>query len=169
MAYEFYFSVKGKTQGQLKGEAMRESRADQWMVGLSFAHQIQSPRDVATGRASGKRQHGPIVVAKEWGPATPQLMQALATNEMLDEVNFEFIKTNDEGIEYVYHKISLVNATVSKVEYNTGGSNSEGSAKTERAYDTMELESISFTYQKIVHENTDGSTMAEDDWIAQGG
>lgn len=32
---------------------------------------VQSPRDVATGQASGKRQHKPIRVIKEWGTSGP--------------------------------------------------------------------------------------------------
>jgi len=42
---------------------------------LKQAHYtIVSPRDAATGQASGKRTHKPIGVVKEWGAATPQLM-----------------------------------------------------------------------------------------------
>ena len=33
----------------------------------------QQHRDVATGQASGKRQHKPISVVKEWGAASPML------------------------------------------------------------------------------------------------
>ncbi len=35
---------------------------------------IKSPRDSASGQASGKRQHGAVTFIKEWGPSTPQLM-----------------------------------------------------------------------------------------------
>ena len=34
---------------------------------------MKSPRDVATGMASGKRQYAPIKIVKEWGAASPQL------------------------------------------------------------------------------------------------
>ena len=40
---------------------------------LSNASYIVSPRDSATGQASGKRQHKPVTFVKEWGAATPQL------------------------------------------------------------------------------------------------
>lgn len=42
---------------------------------LKEAHHIISPRDVATGQASGKRMHKPVTFVKEWGAATPQLSQ----------------------------------------------------------------------------------------------
>ena len=36
-------------------------------------YQVKGPRDAASGQASGKRQHRPITIVKEWGAATPQL------------------------------------------------------------------------------------------------
>ena len=35
---------------------------------------VTSPRDAASGQASGKRMHKPFTIVKEWGAATPQLM-----------------------------------------------------------------------------------------------
>lgn len=35
--------------------------------------QIVSPRDSATGLATGKRMHKPFVMTKEWGTASPEL------------------------------------------------------------------------------------------------
>lgn len=36
-------------------------------------YRVTSPRDSASGQASGKRQHRPVTFIKEWGAATPQL------------------------------------------------------------------------------------------------
>jgi hypothetical protein len=38
---------------------------------------ISSPRDVATGQSSGKRQHGEIKIIKEWSAASPALHIAI--------------------------------------------------------------------------------------------
>lgn len=166
--YEFYFSIEGSTQGQFKGESRRESRADTWMVGLGFEHAIEAPRDVATGRASGKRQHGPIRVTKEWGPATPQILQALATHEILPSVVFEFLKTDESGQEYVYYTIRLTNAVVLGVSQRTGTENTNTSARSQVRFDNMELETIELGYQRIEWESADGSTMATADWFGGG-
>ena len=41
---------------------------------LRAAHyNVKSPRDSASGMASGKRTHHPVTFVKEWGPSTPQL------------------------------------------------------------------------------------------------
>lgn len=37
------------------------------------SYQIVSPRDAASGQASGKRMHKPVTITKEWGAASPQL------------------------------------------------------------------------------------------------
>jgi type VI secretion system secreted protein Hcp len=163
MAFQFHVAIKGQTQGQFKGEGIQDKRKDKWMPGLGFAYELKSPRDIATGQASGKRQHGPIKFIKEWGAATPQIFTACATNEVLPEVNIEFTKTNPNGEEYVYHTIKLTNATVSDIRQFTESTDGAGrhtlTSKTE-------LEEVSFTFQKIEVQNTDGKTMFMDDWQA---
>jgi len=165
MAYEFYVTIEGTKQGKWKGESPRDKHKDK-IGGLSYFHEIKSPRDVATGQASGKRQHGAITITKEWGASTPQSFQCLCTNEVLKTVLFEFFKTNATGEEYLYHTIKLTNATISNIKYMTGAGAGEGasSAKHTSHLDTHELEALSFTYQKIEVENKDGKTMGLDDW-----
>lgn len=163
MAYEFYVTVQGTKQGKFKGESPREAHKEKFPC-ISYRHEIKSPRDVATGQASGKRQHGAVTVTKEWGAASPQLFQALVTNEVLPSVLFEFIHTTPDGAEEVYYTIKLVDATVSGINYTTGADESAGSAKTTATYDTHELENVSFTYRRIEVEHKPGKTSAIDDW-----
>ncbi len=163
MAYEFYVTIEGTKQGKFKGESIRDKHKDK-LAGIAYRHEIKSPRDVATGQASGKRQHGPISFTKEWGASTPQIFQALVTNEVLKSVLFEFVHTTPEGDEEVYHTIRLSSATVSNVKYSTGAAESAGTAKTTVTYDTHELEDVSFTYQRIEVESKTGKTTAVDDW-----
>jgi type VI secretion system secreted protein Hcp len=161
MAYEFYVKVKGQKQGDFKNETPREKHQGK-IPGISFYYQVSSPRDSASGQASGKRTHHPVTFVKEWGASTPQFFQALATNEVLPSVLFEFVKTDKNGEEYVYHTIKLVNATVSNIkQYLTPGTASA-------SHDVHELEEISFTFQRIEIENKDGKTMAVDDWFQRG-
>ena len=41
------------------------------------SHTITSPRDLATGQASGKRQHQPFRITKEWSASSPTLRIAI--------------------------------------------------------------------------------------------
>ena len=95
MAYEFYVTVEATKQGRLKGESTRERKGDR-LSGISFHYSVGSPRDAASGQASGKRQHQPVSFVKEWGAASPQLFQAAVTNEVLKSVLFEFVRTNEQ-------------------------------------------------------------------------
>jgi type VI secretion system secreted protein Hcp len=166
MSYEFYVTIDGAAQNKFKGESLVGPQAEK-MTGLSFKHEITAPRDIATGLPSGKRQHRPISFVKEWGPASPQIMQAVCTNEMLKTVLFEFFHTTREGKVEKYYTIELTNATICGVKYMTGAEagGSASTAKTDAQWDTLELEEVSFTYQKIAVSHLPGSTSTSDDWV----
>lgn len=167
MAYEFYVSIEGTKQGRFKGETGAARRGDgtaeslgaDKIAGIRYLSEVKSPRDVATGQASGKRQHQPITITKEWGAASPQLFQALVQNEVLKSVFFEFVKTSSQGTEVVYHTVKLTNATVSNIKAYVDLTDTTGDP-----YDAHELEDVSFTFQKIEMENKEGQTVASDDW-----
>lgn len=158
MAYEFYMTIEGTKQGKFKGESTRAAHKDKAPC-LQFSYAVQSPRDVATGLASGKRQHQPFVVTKEVGASTPQVFQSCVTNEVLKSVLFEYIHTTAEGKEEVFYTIKLTNATVAGHKHYT-----DATAKHTEANDTHELEEVSFTFQKIDIEHKVGKTAASDDW-----
>jgi type VI secretion system Hcp family effector len=58
----------------------------------------------------------PIQISKQWGAASPQILQALATNEVLNPVIVEFTRTTPDGKEQVYQRVTLTNALVVDVE-----------------------------------------------------
>ncbi len=166
MAFQAHMSIKGTKQGQFKGEGIQDKRKDKWMPVLSFSSEVKSPRDIATGQASGKRQWSPVKCIKEWGAASPQGLLACVTNEVLTEIQIEFTKTNAKGEEYVYQTVKLTNATVAAVRRYTGEGDSESSSRHTSAVDTMELEEWAFTFEKIEVEDKDGKTSFIDDWKA---
>ena len=162
-AYEFYVTIEGTKQGKFKGESTREGLQNK-IPGVGFQYEVKSPRDVATGQASGKRQHGALVIIKEWGAASPQLFQALVTNEVLKSVQIEFVRTDQSGREYVFQTIRLTNATVSNFKkYISVAECGTSTAKMQPAYATK-LEDISITFQRIDFTDVNGKTAAADDW-----
>ncbi len=142
----FYVTIEGAKQGQFKGEGSRNK-----IEGLKLFYEVSSPHDPATGQASGKRQHKAVTITKEWGAATPQLFQALVTNEALKSVLFEFIRTTPQGQDEVYYTVKLTNASVSHLKQYTDESGAE-------------LEDVSFTFQRIEIDHRPGRTSASDDW-----
>lgn len=159
-AYEFYVTIEGTKQGKFKGESVRQSQRDK-TPGLRFQYMVMSPRDVATGQASGRRQHQPIVITKAWGVSSPQIFQALVTNEVLKSVVIEFWRTNPNGQEYLFQIIRLTNSTIASIRQYANVAN-PGEPLGGTLY--HELEDISFTFQRIEIFNQEGKTMAMDDW-----
>jgi type VI secretion system secreted protein Hcp len=161
MALDFYVTIEGVKQGKFKGEGHTKGHEDK-IVGLAFDYQLTSPRDPATGQASGKRQHSPVKFTKEWGAASPQIFQALVSQEVLKAVLFEFIRANPTGGEAVYQTVKLLDATVSQLhQYKLMPPQQQGVK-----IDTQELEDVSFTFHKIEIDNKVGKTQAADDWSA---
>ena len=118
---------------------------------------VLSPRDPATGQASGRRVHSPIVFTKEWGAASPQIYQALVTNEVLTSVVFDFISVLPDGTEGTYFLIHLTDAVVVEVRQYIGSAPGEAGI-------TRELEDVSLVYQTISLEDKVSGTSVHDSW-----
>ena len=114
-------------------------------------HSVISPRDAASGLPTGKRQHAPITITKSIDKSTPLLYNTLVNNENLTGVTITLYRPSSKG-PAEYFTIDLLNASVAGFE----SLSSEDSL-------TLDRETISFTYQKIIWTWTDGGITAEDD------
>jgi type VI secretion system secreted protein Hcp len=155
MAYEFYVTIEGAKQGRLAGESPRRVHKGK-LAGIGFSYEVTSPRDVASGQATGKRQHGAVTFTKEWGAASPQLFTALVTNEVIKSVLFEFVRTNDVGVEYVFHTIRLTDAAITAIHQYIAAQEEDPDL------DNAELEDVALTFRGIEIENLDAKTTASD-------
>lgn len=165
MAFLAYISIKGKKQGQFKGEALTENRADNWMPVLGFFMGLKSPRDAASGQASGRRQFKPVTISKAWGAASPQALTACSTNEVLTEVVIDFLRTNANGEEYVHQTVKLTDATLIEITRSAGDTGPTDGGEDWRlspAAEAPALEQWSFTFRKIEVEDKDGKTTYSD-------
>ncbi len=153
-------AIRGVRQGQFKGQNTMRGQ-EKWIPCSQFLLSLTAPRDNATGQASGRRQYAPIVVTKEWGAASPQIMSAATSNEVLQQVEFEFVRTNAQGMEYVFQTVTLTNATISAFKEYIGFPDAG------EPPNPHPLEDVSFTFQKIEITNNDGKTTAVDDWSAR--
>jgi type VI secretion system secreted protein Hcp len=115
--------------------------ANSLIVLTGLSHEVVSPRDPASGLATGKRMHKPIMLTKEMDKSSPLLMKALVTNQTLPAVQIG-LKKGGQTVA----TIKLTNAQVSS--YVTHGL----------------IETWSFTYQKIQWTWLDGGVTAQDDW-----
>jgi hypothetical protein len=70
---------------------------------LRQAHYVTSPRDSGGGMPTGKRQHGSVKFVKEWGPASPQLLQVKPTYDVKQ------LKGNERLAADGWTEVSLAN------------------------------------------------------------
>ena len=117
-----YLTVKGQKSGNVQGGSQAKGHEGSIEV-LGFDYGVSSPRDAATGQASGKRIHKPLIITKELDKSSPILFQALVTNEVLPEVNFQFTRAGSDGKEIQYYTIKLTNATISEIHQSDQGKN----------------------------------------------
>ena len=98
------------------------SRKDQKPDGMpviQFDYGVASPRDVASGQATGKRIHHPLKVVHEVNEWSPFLLRALVTNELFSSVLVEFFKTEDGGKSIKYYEVRLTHANASSLRQFT--------------------------------------------------
>ncbi len=161
-AQSVFMTVEGVKQGKFKGETMNRKLADRMDV-TGYLQELSSPRDLATGQASGKRIHQPLIVLKPAGASSPQFFSAAATNELLKKVVIEVYKTDPSGMEVLAFTITLENAGISNYKQFIGPvQNQQFKPADNGIYDE-----IRFTFQKITVENKIANTIATDDWTRQ--
>lgn len=160
-AQEFYFSAVGARQGVFKGEA-RQKGMENKIVGLTFDYSVVSPRDPASGMATGKRQHRPIRIIKPWGASSTQFFTALVMNEVLSNVTIDFFSINTATGQLVLdHTVKLTNASVASITHHSDNGVVEEKAGKAPAYESIEL-----TFQQIEIIDQLNKGMAMDSWLA---
>ncbi len=159
MALNAYLKLKGQIQGNIKGSVTQAGREDSIMV-IGFSHEVVSPRDAASGIATGKRQHLPLIITKEIDKSSPLLMNALVNNENITEFTLRFWQPSRSGKELQFFTIQLLNATISDIRQEMLNN------KYPENMQHKEREHISFVYQNITWTYEDGGISASDDWLA---
>lgn len=162
MALNAYLRLKGQKQGDIKGSVTQKGREGHIAV-IAVSHGIASPRDAASGQATGKRMHKPLVITKEIDRSSPLLMNALVNNENVTAFSLEFYHPSiggsvGGGAEKVFYKIELTNARVSAIETMMDNNTHPDLVK------YAPYETVAFTYQKITWTYVDGGITATDDW-----
>jgi len=158
MAYAY---IKGQKSGLIKGGVIQKGREDSIGV-IAYSHDVTTPRDPASGLATGKRQHGVFKITKELDKSTPLLYGAWVNNETLTDVTFKFWTPRlggaigGGGTEVQHYTVKLTNARIVDIK---------GQMQNIKNPDLMrynETEDIAFTYQKIEWTWVEGGITASD-------
>jgi type VI secretion system Hcp family effector len=163
---------------KLEGEVTARGKEGAIEV-LSFHHEVKSPRDAASGLATGRRQHQPLLIRKRIDKASPLLMKALVDNTPLT-VTVKFHRASADGRPEHYYTITLEEVFISGMSVfgfdpqpiaaearasfviphvlDTSGRVLEGAAQQEE---------VSLTFRKITYTNEVTKTTVQDAWSPQ--
>lgn len=137
-------------QGKLKGDTPGQQSKSE-LAGYSFS--LSQPYDASSGMPTGKIKQGTVTILKRNGPSTPQIIQAMATNELLKSVLLEFTRLQADGTTYVYYTVKLINAHIVKFEQSSDDSGLN------LKQGTLPLDEITLVYQRIEFEQKEGNTL----------
>jgi type VI secretion system secreted protein Hcp len=151
-----YLFATGAKTGVLKGEVTQKGREGSSEV-THLQHEIISPRDPASGMATGRRQHKPLVLSHPFGVMAVQLMNAAATNEVLRDVTIKVWGQDVQGRDTLHTTIRLTNASVASVSMSTVG----------QARAVQMMQDVALTYQKIEVTDNVGNVVMTDDFNSQ--
>ncbi|MEP7104401.1 MAG: type VI secretion system tube protein TssD [Chloroflexota bacterium] len=151
-AAHIFMSAKGQKTGDFLGDSNQKGHQADTTV-LAYSYEIVSPRDAASGQATGKRQHKPISITKALGSNSPQYLNALATNETINTVVINFFKADKGGSLVNYYRVTLTDASLADISQHSisGGEVSED---------------YSFTFRKIQQDDLIAKKTWVDDWAA---
>jgi len=164
MLLSYFEKVVGEKQGPFKGGVLHKERKE-WMEIIASNHSITSPRDPASGQATGKRQHGPFRARLYYDKSITMWYQALVLNESLKEVVISYFSPNvlgkigGAGVETLTYQVKLTNAFVSKVEFESLNNKNPELTR----YENMFI--VEIVYQKIEGTWKEGGKSYADDWL----
>jgi type VI secretion system secreted protein Hcp len=154
-----YMAVKGKTQGDIKGDSPQGGDKKDKILVYGSDHTVEIPKDEHTGLPTGQRVHRPLTVTKHKDQASPKLFKACCTGEQC-AVSLDYYRITPAGQEEKFFTVKLDDAIVVSA----------------RAYSPLsflpdskpyhDMEEISFTYSKITWTYNDGNIEYTDNWKA---
>ena len=139
-SFELFVTIKGMKQGQFKGETTQKG-FETTIPAFNFTFELSRG-------TTEKLQATPITITKHVGAASPQIIQAIATNETLTTVLFQFYQ-NQKGILVLHHEVKLTNALFTNFKQYFPQQNGP------------EFEDLAFSYQRLEYTQ-DGSTVTID-------
>jgi len=144
----------GAKQGKLVGD-----QPDGTTLVTAVTFQATSPRDPASGLATGKRVYKPVVVTVPVDRSSPLYLAALSTAENLTKCVLTFNQAGDGGSGY--YTLTLTNASVADVTFSKGDTRLPASGP------LGEYQQMSFYFQKIEITHTASGNAFVDDFSSR--
>ena len=157
MALTSYMKVKGKNQGDIKGDCSQSGDKKDTILVYQIDHSVEIPKDTHTGLPTGQRIHNPFCITKHKDNSSPKLFQACCKGQQCD-VELDSYRIKPDGTEENYFKIKLAQAIIVNMKEYTPMT----FLPDNKPYHDME--EVQFTYSKITWTYTDGNIEYTDSW-----
>ncbi|MBV6821719.1 Hcp family type VI secretion system effector [Pseudomonas sp. PD9R] len=166
MATPAYMSVTGEQQGLITagaftadsvGNTYQEGHEDQVIV-QAFSHELTRPRDLQSGQPTGPRTNKPLMITKVFDKASPLLLNALCSGELITQVEIKWYRTSAQGTQEHYYTIELEDAIIVDIKDYMHNCQDPISAH------FTHLEDVHFSYRKITWTHEVSGTSGSDDW-----
>ena len=157
MTVKCYVTIVGARQGDFKGEST-DAGHEGAIEGLSADYVLTSPLDDGAGHSGRRPQHVPFQITMASGPATPQLLQAMVTDEQLKSVTIDFAQPPSEQGKVV-ESIVITNARIVDFQHQLNPDPAAATAGGGQLLDRVGLE-----FQTFQITSTTGNTSATDTW-----
>jgi type VI secretion system secreted protein Hcp len=157
-----FASITGENQGLIEGSCDLENLVGKIEM-YSYNHLVEIPRDPQSGLPIGRRVHRTLTFTKEIDKSTPKLYQALCTGETLSEVEFSWYRYVEGGGHDIYFTLKLENALITAIRPEIRSQVNMNQS------DSLHLEDVSITYERIIWTWVPDGIEFEDAWVEPGG
>lgn len=126
---------------------------------LYYEESIKTAREAGSGMATGRRQHGPILIRKRIDKSSPLLMQILCENTAC-EAQFKFYRPSPsgDGTTEQFYTVVLKNARISAIRQWVPDCLAPASSA------APPMEEVEFVFHTISWTYTNGGVTHEDTW-----
>jgi len=172
MAEPGYLFLEGEKLGKFECDFTKEHKNDLVKGGipfLSFASEVNAPRDIATNQASGRRQFKAVVFTKQLDSTSPMFWQAITQNELIKKAEFRFFRITKTNSMELYYTVTLEKANLSSVKMIMATESEGGDAARTSVGSGLYAarEEIALHFEKIAWEHKIAKKMAEDAWATR--
>ena len=156
MTVKCYVKIVGTHQGDFKGDSTDAGHKDA-IEGLSVDYAVTRPVDDSSGHTTGRPQHVPFQITMLSGPATPQLLGAMLTDEQLKSVTIEFAQpAPKQGEVVVVESILITDAQIVDFQHHLDTDPATASGRP--------LDRVALRFHKFQITNTTSKTTTTDTW-----
>jgi type VI secretion system Hcp family effector len=131
-------SATGKGATAAEGGVGQMTVLGQTVPITGFTTGVKSPRDAASGLATGKRQHKPFTVTRPVDGLASTLLTGVQNNQALGTVRIDLQRPNSKGQLATYATYTYGNAYMASVT-DSGAAGSTAQQRLEVVYQTIEV------------------------------